>query len=144
LLGAEWPGNVRQLENCIEQAVVLSERDTIDVDVLPLAEAAGKRGAEGGKPGLPVGLTLRDLEQQYILQTLDGVGGNRTQAARQLGISLRCLQYKLKAYRHAEALTRSDGSAAEGSRIAPPGSSRRVSSLNDVLSLGDRRRMLMS
>jgi len=44
-------------------------------------------------------LTLRDLEQQYILQTLDGVGGNRTQAARLLGISLRCLQYKLKAYR---------------------------------------------
>src|SRR6266849_4296049 len=144
-LGAEWPGNVRQLENCIEQAVVLSENDTIDVDVLPLAEAAGKRGAEGGKRGLPAGLTLRDLEQQYILQTLDGVGGNRTQAARQLGISLRCLQYKLKAYRHAEALTRSDGSAAEGSRITPPGSSRRaVSSLNEVLALGDRRRMLMS
>ena len=72
------------------------------------------------------------------------MGGNRTQAARQLGISLRCLQYKLKAYRHAEALTRSDGSAAEGSRITPPGSARRaVSSLNDVLSL-DRRRMLMS
>jgi DNA-binding NtrC family response regulator len=90
---------VRQLENCIEQAVVLSERDTIDVDVLPLAEAAGRRGAEAGKPGLPAGLTLRDLEQQYILQTLDGVGGNRTQAARLLGISLRCLQYKLKAYR---------------------------------------------
>jgi DNA-binding NtrC family response regulator len=144
LLGAEWPGNVRQLENCIEQAVVLSENDTVDVDVLPLAEAAGKRG-DSGKLGLPAGLTLRDLEQQYILQTLDGVGGNRTQAARQLGISLRCLQYKLKAYRHAEALTRSDGSAAEGSRITPPGSSRRaVSSLNDVLSIGDRRRMLMS
>ena len=144
LLGAEWPGNVRQLENCIEQAVVLSENDTIDVDVLPLAEAAGKRG-DSGKPGLPAGLTLRDLEQQYILQTLDGVGGNRTQAARQLGISLRCLQYKLKAYRQEESLTRGDGSASEGSRIAPPASARRaVSSLKDVLSLGDRRRMLMS
>jgi len=99
LLGAEWPGNVRQLENCIEQAVVLNEHDTIDIDVLPLSEAGGRRGAEAGKPGLPAGLTLRDLEQQYILQTLDGVGGNRTQAARLLGISLRCLQYKLKAYR---------------------------------------------
>jgi transcriptional regulator with PAS, ATPase and Fis domain len=145
LLGAEWPGNVRQLENCIEQAVVLSENDTIDIDVLPLHET-GKRGADSGKPGLPAGLTLRDLEQQYILQTLDGVGGNRTQAARLLGISLRCLQYKLKAYRHAEALTRPDGSAAEPSRITPPAAARRggVSSLNDVLSLGDRRRMLMS
>jgi DNA-binding NtrC family response regulator len=138
LLGAEWPGNVRQLENCIEQAVVLSENDTVDVDVLPLAEAAGKRG-DSARPGLPAGLTLRDLEQQYILQTLDGVGGNRTQAARQLGISLRCLQYKLKAYRHAEA------NGAEGPRITPPGSARRaLSSLNDLHSLGDRRRLLMS
>jgi DNA-binding NtrC family response regulator len=99
LVGAEWPGNVRQLENCIEQAVVLSEHDTIDVDVLPLTEARDKRATEPAKPGLPAGLTLRDLERQYILQTLDGVGGNRTQAARLLGISLRCLQYKLKAYR---------------------------------------------
>lgn len=145
LVGAEWPGNVRQLENCIEQAVVLSEHDTIDVDVLPLTEAGGKRATEPAKPGLPAGLTLRELEQQYILQTLDGVGGNRTQAARLLGISLRCLQYKLKAYRHAEALARPDGSAPEPSRIMPPGASRRaVSSLSDVLSLGDRRRILMS
>jgi DNA-binding NtrC family response regulator len=113
LLGAEWPGNVRQLENCIEQAVVLNEHDTIDIDVLPLAEAAGKRGAEGGKTGLPPGMTLRDLEQQYILQTLDGVGGNRTQAARLLGISLRCLQYKLKAYRQggSDPLARCDEEA---------------------------------
>jgi len=99
LVGAEWPGNVRQLENCIEQAVVLSEHDTIDVDVLPLGEPGGKRSTEPARPGLPGGLTLRELEQQYILQTLDSVSGNRTQAARLLGISLRCLQYKLKAYR---------------------------------------------
>jgi transcriptional regulator with PAS, ATPase and Fis domain len=99
LVRAEWPGNVRQLENCIEQAVVLSEHDTIDVDVLPLGEPGGKRGSEPVRPGLPAGLTLRELEQQYILQTLGSVSGNRTQAARLLGISLRCLQYKLKAYR---------------------------------------------
>lgn len=144
LLGAEWPGNVRQLENCIEQAVVLSEHDTIDVDVLPLGEPADKRVGDAARPGLPAGLTLRELEQQYILQTLDGVGGNRTQAARLLGISLRCLQYKLKAYRHAEAVMRPDGAAGEPSRIVPPGARRGVSSLSDVMSLGDRRRMMMS
>jgi DNA-binding NtrC family response regulator len=77
----------------------LSERDTIDVDVLALGEPGSKRGTEPVRPGLPAGLTLRELEQQYILQTLGSVGGNRTQAARLLGISLRCLQYKLKAYR---------------------------------------------
>jgi two-component system response regulator FlrC len=68
------------------------------VDVLPLGDSRPHRGGDG-RPGLPVGLTLRDLEQQYIFQTLDSVSGNRTQAARLLGISLRCLQYKLKAYR---------------------------------------------
>jgi len=46
-------------------------------------------------------LTLRDVEQQYILRTLQETGGNRTRAARVLGISLRCLQYKLKAYAEA-------------------------------------------
>ena len=78
---------------------MLCEGDTIDVDVLPLGESASKRGPEAVKSALPSGMTLRDLEEQYILQTLGSVGGNRTQAARLLGISLRCLQYKLKAYR---------------------------------------------
>ena len=88
---------------------------------------------------------MEELEKRYILQTLARVGHNRTHAAAALGISLRCLQYKLKAYRHAEALTRPEGSVAEPSHIMPPGASRRpVSSLSDVLSLGDRRRMLMS
>jgi DNA-binding NtrC family response regulator len=99
LVWADWPGNVRQLENCIEQAVVLSEHDTIDIEALPLAESGSRRGAESAKPGLPAGLSLRELEEQYILQTLGSVAGNRTQAARMLGISLRCLQYKLKVYR---------------------------------------------
>jgi transcriptional regulator with PAS, ATPase and Fis domain len=109
LIGYNWPGNVRQLENCIEQAIVLCENDTIDVEVLPLGDGAQKRRGEG-RPGLTPGLTLRALEQQYILQTLDNVSGNRTQAARLLGISLRCLQYKLKAYRQEspEALAQFD------------------------------------
>jgi len=78
--------------------------------VLALGEPADKRVGDAARPGLPAGLTLRELEQQYILQTLDGVAGNRTQAARLLGISLRCLQYKLKAYRQGDSdpLTRFD------------------------------------
>jgi DNA-binding NtrC family response regulator len=97
LAGYHWPGNVRQLENCLEQAVVLCEGDTIDVDVLPLADPVPRAGLD---PAIRVrpGLTLREVEQQYILRTLEDTGGNRTRAARILGISLRCLQYKLKAY----------------------------------------------
>jgi DNA-binding NtrC family response regulator len=93
-----WPGNVRQLENCLEQAVVLCEGNRIDVNDLPLG-AAGERERRGKEAELPLGLTLPELEHRYILQTLARVGHNRTQAAKLLGISLRCLQYKLKAYR---------------------------------------------
>ena len=102
LTSYDWPGNVRQLENCIEQAVVLCDGDAVDVDALPLAETTPKRS---GPPGArePVGLTLREVEQEYILRTLKAVGGNRTRATRLLGISLRCLQYRLKAYGQAAA-----------------------------------------
>ena len=97
LLSYPWPGNVRQLENCIEQAVVLCEDDTIGVEALSLSENVSAREGEAFiriRSGLP----LRDVEQEYILRTLQETGGNRTRAARVLGISLRCLQYKLKAY----------------------------------------------
>jgi len=96
----DWPGNVRQLENCLEQAVVLCEDNRIDVRDLPLgADAATER--RGTDTEWPSGLTLQELEHRYIVQTLVRVGNNRTQAAKLLGISLRCLQYKLKAYRQA-------------------------------------------
>jgi transcriptional regulator with PAS, ATPase and Fis domain len=94
----DWPGNVRQLENCLEQAIVLCEDDCIDVSDLPLGADASKERS-GKEAELPIGLTLQELEQRYILQTLARVGHNRTQTAKRLGISLRSLQYKLKAYR---------------------------------------------
>ena len=102
LTSYDWPGNVRQLENCIEQAVVLCDGDIVDVDALPLVETTPNRGETHG-PRMPVGLTLREVEQEYIQRTLHAVGGNRTRAARLLGISLRCLQYKLKSYDQARA-----------------------------------------
>jgi DNA-binding NtrC family response regulator len=110
LTAYDWPGNVRQLENCIEQAVVLCEGDVVDVDALPLADTTPKRTAEAAGR-FPLGLTLREVEQEYILRTLKAVGGNRTRAARLLGISLRCLQYKLKAYNQgaSEPAPRVDG-----------------------------------
>jgi len=96
----DWPGNVRQLENCLEQAVVLCEDNRIDVSDLPLGVDAAK-DRSGTDTEWPAGLTLQELEHRYILQTLARVGHNRTQTATLLGISLRCLQYKLKAYRQA-------------------------------------------
>jgi transcriptional regulator with PAS, ATPase and Fis domain len=101
-----WPGNVRQLENCIEQAVVLANEEVIDVDVLSLDHREPKKMA-GHHEAAHAGLTLREVEQEHILRTLHAVNGNRTRAARLLGISLRCLQYKLKSY------AQSEGSALE-------------------------------
>jgi DNA-binding NtrC family response regulator len=100
LTSYQWPGNIRQLENCIEQAVVLCESDVVDVGALWLGDTATPRQADSSIR-IRSGLTLRDVEQQYILRTLQETGGNRTRAARVLGISLRCLQYKLKAYAEA-------------------------------------------
>ena len=97
-----WPGNVRQLENCIEQAVVLANEEIIDVDVLSLDDREPKKHPGKSDPAR-AGLTLREVEQEHILRTLQAVNGNRTRAARLLGISLRCLQYKLKSYAQGES-----------------------------------------
>jgi DNA-binding NtrC family response regulator len=97
IVGMPWPGNIRQLENFLAQAVVLAEGDTLaerdlfvdDVGAAPIASTNLQ---------LEPGLQLREVERRYILRTLQRVQGNRTEAARLLGISVRCLQYKLKAY----------------------------------------------
>ena len=98
LTALPWPGNIRQLENFIEQAVVLAdgdvltERDLFSHDPATVAPAPVLSGSY--EPGMP----LREVERRHILRTLQKVGGNRTEAARQLQISVRCLQYKLKEY----------------------------------------------
>ena len=99
-----WPGNVRQLENFLAQAVVLAEGDTLSERDLFLDD--------GGEAPAPITsathseaiLPLREVERRYILQTLNRVRGNRTEAAKLLGISVRCLQYKLKAYAESDAV----------------------------------------
>ena len=106
-----WPGNVRQLENFLEQAVVLAEGDTLTDRDLFAGDFSSTVGATANpvlsgqfEPGLP----LSEVERRHILRTLQKVHGNRTEAARLLQISVRCLQYKLKAYGR-------DGDAVAGS-----------------------------
>jgi two-component system response regulator HydG len=127
----DWPGNVRQLENCLEQAVVLCEENRIDVNVLPLGgNTEQSRYAEGLV--FPPGLTLQELEQHYILQTLARVGQSRTRTAKLLGISLRNLQYKLRAYgqehpkpwRSSPSGEQSETSARRDVPVTPPGAAR--------------------
>jgi two-component system, NtrC family, response regulator AtoC len=97
LMALPWPGNVRQLENVLEQAIVLADTDILTEGDLFTPEGlvdASLSAAATYEPGLP----LREVERRHILRTLQKVRGNRTEAARLLRISLRGLQYKLKDY----------------------------------------------
>jgi two-component system, NtrC family, response regulator AtoC len=89
LLGYPWPGNIRELQNVIERAVILS-RDVIDSDALNLEGPANRAPSAGG--------LLRISEKELIEKVLMETVGNRKRAADMLGISLRTLQYRIKEY----------------------------------------------
>ena len=88
-----WPGNVRELKNVIQRSVVLCNKDFISIEDLHLMRSNTRTEIAMADP-LPQ-ITLRELEQRLILQTLRRLSGNRTRTARALGISLRALRYKL-------------------------------------------------
>ncbi len=98
LLKYDYPGNVRELENIVERAVLLCRGRVIDLEDLPPTVRPGQRGA--GEP-LPKDLPgiLADIERQAIESALERSGGIQTQAADALGISERVLRYKMKKYR---------------------------------------------
>ncbi len=96
----EWPGNVRELRNAIERATLMARGDLILPEHLPrrVQEAGISAEREVGTPG-GRGKRIEDVERTVILQTLREHNGNRTEAARALGISRRALIYKLRRYR---------------------------------------------
>jgi len=92
----DWPGNIRQLRNCVESMFVLSGSPTLTMDDLPEMMVRRRDGRETLHLDLPHGVTLEDVEKATVYQTLDRCRGNRTHAARALGISVRTLQRRLK------------------------------------------------
>src|SRR5690606_18400084 len=97
-----WPGNVRELRNVIERAVIVAQKGWIEPTHLPPYLQAQK---PGGAPTvlLPVGTTLAEAEKALILQTLERVGNNKSEAARRLGLDVKTIRNKLKAYEKADA-----------------------------------------
>lgn len=95
LMALDWPGNVRQLQNVIERAVILSPDNVLDPDILGLSD---EMDGEGKSPAINPEMTLRDMERELILRKLEVTGGNRTVAATELGISVRTLRNKLNLY----------------------------------------------
>ena len=92
-----WPGNIRQLENCLERAVLVSAGPVIRPEDLPDLVLEMEEDRHGEMPAAlePVAATIRDMETVLLLRTLDEVAGNRTLAAEKLGITTRTLRNKL-------------------------------------------------
>ncbi len=99
LVGYNWPGNIRELENKIEQAIILAEGDILlPQHFSPEIQKAKVADNSGDTIQLKVGTSLRDVEKEMILRTLSKVGGNKTKAAEILGIGTRTLYRKLEEY----------------------------------------------
>ena len=99
LIRHAWPGNVRQLMNTIERAVVLARSDCLDADDFSmlrheLAEADGSAATGRFAPAM----SLDQIQREAILHTLAATGGNKSEAARRLGISRKTLREKVKRY----------------------------------------------
>jgi transcriptional regulator with PAS, ATPase and Fis domain len=95
LYNYSWPGNVRQLRNSIESAVVLSKGTTITLDDLP-PNIRGETGTDSLR--LAVGASLADMEKEVIRSTLAREGGNKSRTAEILGIGRKTLHRKIEEY----------------------------------------------
>lgn len=106
-----WPGNIRELENVCERAVVLCQEDQIDAPLIEPWLATNFGGQESGRPMRP-GHMMEDMERSLIEQTLVRYNGHREKTAKALGIGVRTLGMKLKKWRE-EAAAVAVAAAAE-------------------------------
>lgn len=98
LIQKQWRGNVRELENVMERAILMCKGDLIDKDGLFITERDRQPENTGGT--FMHTISLREMEKKAIFHTLDQTNGNRTHAAEILGISVRTLRNKLNEYRN--------------------------------------------
>jgi two-component system NtrC family response regulator len=98
LMKYDYPGNVRELENILERAIILARHETIYVEDLPLhlRESPPENAAETPTVQASLPEVLHAIERQMLLRALERHGGVQTQAAAELGISERVLRYKLR------------------------------------------------
>ena len=95
LIGFHWPGNVRELENIIERACALTRGETIEAADIHLDTQRKVAAANAGDNFLPPGFTIEQWEDEMIREALKRANGNKSQAARLLGLSRNALRYRL-------------------------------------------------
>jgi len=100
-----WPGNVRDLRNCVERSFILSDEE-VDLEITRPGPTAGPRVGSDGCVRVPLGSTVADAEREMILATIDHCGGNKRKAADVLGISVKTVYNKLAEYGMAEGAIR--------------------------------------
>jgi two-component system response regulator HydG len=98
LMRYDWSGNVRELENVVERAVIMARGEMITPMEFPENLKELDQELKESRIDIAAGRSLKEVEKEMILRTLEETGGNRTHAADILGISRRTLQMKLKEY----------------------------------------------
>ena len=94
LVNYHWPGNVRELQNIVERACALSKGPQLEASDIHIDARPSKAG--NGAPGfLPEGMTLEQWEDEMVQEALKRANGNKSQAARLLGLSRNALRYRL-------------------------------------------------
>jgi len=99
LLDHAWPGNVRELKNVVQRAVLMAKGAELTVDLLParIRQAGGSEPVAVAEPSpIHLGMSLAEVEKEFIRMTIASVGGNKLKAAEIMGVSRRALYNKLK------------------------------------------------
>jgi DNA-binding NtrC family response regulator len=113
----DWPGNIRELRNAVERAVILCDGDFVQRDHLP--PDLGGKGPQRQTFRLAYGLPLDLVEKEYILGSLQRNGGNKARTAEILGVSGKTLYNKLNRYVAEARAERESGSVAGASTVQP-------------------------
>jgi two-component system response regulator HydG len=102
LIRYAWPGNVRELMNAVERGVVLAQMDYLDVSDFPFMKETtvtiDPDASDSTMHAIKGDMPLEEVEKAAILNTLEATKGNKSEAARRLGITRKTLHKKLKAY----------------------------------------------
>ncbi len=104
LMTHAWPGNIRELENYLERAIILNRGDTLSPEAVPLPRPAAEQPQSTREQPLPgvegnLGETIDRIEQELVMRALETARGNHSRAAEILGVTRQNLHYKIKKYR---------------------------------------------